>query len=141
MVLLAKDIMDRNVLFAPAGLDARSAARQMVGARKGYIVLQDDAGRVAGIVTEWDFLEKVLAPGRDPGSVALREIGTSVVHACAPETPTDEVVATMAHHGIRRMMVRSGDRVVGIITSRTVLAHFREYVDRITAEIAGYQQT
>jgi len=44
----------------------------------------------------------------------------------------------MATSGIRRVPVRSGGRVVGIITSRDVLAMFRQYVDKLSSEIAGY---
>jgi CBS domain-containing protein len=139
MVLLAKDIMEKAVLTVDEGTDALSCAQSMVQQHKGYAVLTRPPGTIAGIVTEWDYLSKIVAPGKDPGKVAVREIATAVIDSCAPETPTDVVVATMAEKGIRRMVVRSGDRVLGIITSRDVLRMFREYVDKVSSEIAGYQ--
>jgi CBS domain-containing protein len=139
MVLQAKDIMDRNLLTVDEETDALSAARKMVGARKGYAVLTRGAGAsIAGIVTEWDFLEKVIATGVPPASVRVKEIGSATVQTCLPETPTDEVATMMATHGIRRIVVRSGDQVVGMITSRHVIAIFRQYIDKLTAQIAGY---
>jgi CBS domain-containing protein len=139
MVLLAKDIMEKAVLTVDEGVDALSCARTMVDQHKGYAVLTRGPGTLAGIVTEWDFLSKIVAPGRDPSQVRVREIATAQIDSCAPDTPTDEVVATMSERGIRRMVVRSGDRVLGIITARTVLRMFREYVDKVSSEIAGYQ--
>ncbi|MGA8542503.1 MAG: CBS domain-containing protein [Thermoplasmata archaeon] len=139
MVLVAKDIMEKAVLTVNEGVDALTCARTMVQQHKGYAVLTRDPGTIAGIVTEWDYLAKIVAPGIDPKQIAVREIATNVVDSCGPETPTDEVIATMSEKGIRRMIVRSNDQVLGIITARTVLKMFREYVDKVSSDIAGYQ--
>ncbi len=139
MVLRAKEIMDRNFLSVDADADALTVVREMVRARKGYAVLtRGGPATIAGIVTEWDYLEKIVAAGVLPSSVRVREIASANVQTCLPDTPTDEVATTMARQGIRRIVVRSGDQVVGVITSRQVIGVFREYVDTLTAQIAGY---
>jgi signal-transduction protein with cAMP-binding, CBS, and nucleotidyltransferase domain len=138
MVLQAKDIMDANVLTVDESVDALACARTMAERRKGYAVLVR-GGSIAGIVTEWDFLSKIVAPARDPSKLPVREIATAAVDSCEPNTPTDVVVSTMAQKGIRRMVVRSGDRVLGMITARDVLSKFRTYVDQLSAEIAANQ--
>ena len=140
MVLQAKDIMDRNLLTVDEEADALAAARKMLAARKGYAVLtRGGTATIAGIVTEWDFLEKIVAAGVSPATVRVKEIGSTTVQSCVPETPTDEVAATMAEKGVRRIVVRSGDQVVGVITSRQLIGVFRQYIDKLTAQIAGYQ--
>jgi signal-transduction protein with cAMP-binding, CBS, and nucleotidyltransferase domain len=139
MVLQAKEIMDRNPLKVDEEADVLTVARKMVQARKGYAVLtRGGAATIAGIVTEWDFLEKVVAPGVAPASLTVKQIASSNVQTCSPETPTDEVASSMAQLGVRRMVVRTGDQVVGVITSRHVIAVFRQYIDKLTAQIAGY---
>lgn len=138
MVLLARDIMDSKVLTVQSADDALSCARTLTAQHKGYAVVLRPSGEVAGIVTEWDFLEKVLAAGRDPAHLSIAEIASPIVKACAPETPAEDVIAMMASSGIRRIVVRSGEHVVGIITSRDVLAMFRRYVDKLSRQIAGY---
>ncbi len=138
MVLVAKDIMDANVLELDESTDALTCARTMATRHKGYAVVTR-SGAIAGIVTEWDFLAKVVATEQNPAKLLLREIATPKVDSCAPDTPTDQVVAEMAGRGIRRMVVRSGDRVLGVITSRDVLANFRQYVDKVSSDIASYQ--
>ncbi len=141
MVLVARDIMEKAVLTVDESTDALTCARTMAEQHKGYAVLVRPPAMLSGIVTEWDYLAKVVAPGRDASKIGVREIASTSVDSCPPETPTDVVVATMAEKGIRRMVVRSGDQVLGIITSRTVLRMFREYVDKVSSEIAGYQTT
>jgi CBS domain-containing protein len=140
MVLLAKNIMDASILTVDEETDALTCARAMVAQRKGYaIVTRGGPKTVAGIVTEWDFLEKVVAAGEDPSRVQVKQLASPNPQSCSPETPTDEVVTTMAKLGIRRIVVRSGDQVVGIITTRNILASFRQYIDKLSSEIAGYQ--
>lgn len=142
MVLLAKNIMETSILTLDSETDALTCARTMVAQRKGYaIVTHGGPKKVAGIVTEWDFLEKIVAVGAEPSRIRVREIWTPDPQSCSPDTPTDEVVTAMAKHGIRRMVVRSGDQVVGIITTKHILASFRQYIDKLTAEIAGYQSS
>jgi len=142
MVLLAKDIMDASILTVDEEIDALACARAMASARKGYAIVTRGSGKtIAGIVTEWDFLEKVVAAGAEPSRLRVKQLATAEPQSCSPETPTDEVVTTMAKLGIRRIVVRSGDRVVGIITTKNILATFRQYIDKLSSEIAGYQST
>ena len=141
-MLLAKNIMDSSILTVEDETDALTAARAMVAAHKGYAIVTHGGPKVvSGIVTEWDFLEKIVAQGAEPSRVQLKEICSPNPQSCSPETPTDEVVNTMAKLGIRRMVVRSGNEVVGIITTKHILASFRQYIDKLTSEIAGYQST
>ena len=142
MVLLAKNIMDASILSLDDETDALTCARAMVAQRKGYAIVTHGGPKgVIGIVTEWDFLEKILAAGKDPSQIHLKDLASPNLQACSPETPTDEVVNTMARLGVRRLVVRSGDQVVGVITTRNILATFREYVDKLSSEIAGYQSS
>lgn len=142
MVLLAKDIMDASILSMDDETDALTCARAMVAQRKGYSIVTHGSPRaVTGIVTEWDFLEKVLAASKDPSQIRLKDLASSNLQSCSPETPTDEVVNTMARLGVRRLVVRAGDQVVGVITTRNILATFRKYIDKLSSEIAGYQSS
>jgi CBS domain-containing protein len=138
MVLLARDIMESKVLTVDGTINALACARTLAEQRKGYAVVLTPTGGVAGIVTEWDFLEKVVAAGRDPAQTSILEIATPILRSCAPDTPAEDVVEMMASNGVRRMVVRSGEQVVGIITSRDILAMFRGYVDKLSRQIAGY---
>jgi len=139
MGMRAKDMMETTVLTIDEETDALGCARTMAEHRKGYALLMRGGTTITGIVTEWDFLEKLVALGRDPARVRVREIASSTVQSCAPEAPVDEVVDRMAREGIRRVIVLAQGRAVGIITAKNVLAKFRPYVDQLSSEIAGYR--
>ncbi len=140
MVRRAKEIMDTQLLTIDERTDALTCAQKMVAARKGYaIATRGGPSTISGIVTEWDFLEKIVAAGADPSRVPVSAIASPHVQAVGPETPTDEVASTMATLGVRRLVVRAGDQVVGVISSRHLIAIFREYIDRLTTEMAQGQ--
>lgn len=141
MVLTARDIMDADVVTVDGERDVLACAKLLTERHKGYAVVLGPQGTIAGIVTEWDFLSKVLATGAMPSSLKVREIATPVVRSCPPETPAEDVVALMTKEGIRRIVVLAGAQVVGVITSRDVLRMFRQYVDKLSREIAGYNST
>jgi signal-transduction protein with cAMP-binding, CBS, and nucleotidyltransferase domain len=138
MVLLARDIMDPKVLTVDDSMDVQACAQYLAERKKGYAVVLGPRAEVAGIVTEWDFLSKVIATGRDPAKLRVKDIATPIIRSCAPDTPAEDLVEMMATEGIRRIVVRSDSQVVGIITSRDVLVMFRQYVDKLSQQIAAY---
>lgn len=138
MVVKAREIMHTDVLTVDPSVTAYECARRMADARKGYAILLRN-GRLEGIVTEWDFLEKVIARHIDPASTPVSSLASAPVASCEAETPTDQVVARMAREGIRRIVVTHAGRVVGMITSRDVINAFKPYIDKISADISGFQ--
>jgi len=138
VVVRARQIMQADVLTADPAMSVFDCARRMVDAHQGYAILLTD-GRMQGIVTEWDFLAKVVARGADPATTPVGSLASSPVASCDAETPTHEVVERMAREGIRRMVVTQGGRVLGMITARDVIRAFKPYVDRISADISGFQ--
>jgi CBS domain-containing protein len=138
MVLKASDIMDRDLVTVAGESDVLACARLLAERHKGYAVLVGPQNELAGIVTEWDFLAKVVAVSADPAALKVRDIATPVVRTCPPETPAEDVVAMMAKEGIRRIVVRAGTQVVGVITTRDVLHMFRQYIDKLSRDIAAY---
>jgi CBS domain-containing protein len=138
MVLRARDLMVSDIVTVEASLSAQAAAERMAQAHRGYVVVQKDH-RPWGIATEWDFLAKVLAPGKDAAAVTVGEIATAPLVTMDADTPTDELVASMAAQGVRRILLTSGGAVVGVVTSKEVLRAFQQYIDRISADVARLQ--
>ena len=138
MVVKAREIMHTDLMTADPATTAFVCAQRMVEARHGYVVLLHD-GRLEGIVTEWDFLAKVVARGTDPATIPISSLASAPVHTCDADTPTDQVVQRMAQEGIRRMVVTQGGHVVGMITAKEVIKVFKPYIDKISADISRLQ--
>ena len=138
MVIFAKDILEKDFLTMPGDTSASDAAKLMNEKRHGFVIISSESWP-EGIVTEWDYLSKITSQGRDPARVKLSEIMTKDLVAVKDSDSFDYIAKLMSERGIRRVLVTKDNKVVGVITSRTVLARLQEYVDRISSLIARTQ--
>ena len=136
MVLVAKDILEKDFLSMPEDTSLLLAAQQMRTSRHGFVVVANNEGKPVGIVTEWDVISKVVAEGKDPRNVKLGELMTRDLITVDPSVGIDELSEFMATKGVRRVLVVRDGTLLGIITSRTVLARLKEYVDRVSSQVA-----
>ena len=87
-----------------------------------------------GIVTERDILYKVVARGKDPVKTLLGNIMSAPLISVPAGTTVQKALATMFKHNFRRLLVRDGKKVVGIISQRTCVGDVRKH-DTSLAEI------
>jgi CBS domain-containing protein len=136
MVLVAKDILEKDFLSMPEDASLFQAAQQMKSSQHGFVIVTDKERKPVGVVTEWDIVSKVVAEGKDPKEVRLGQLMTRDLITVAPEVGIDELSQFMATKGVRRLLVVEDGEVVGVITSRTVLARLKDYVDKVSTQIA-----
>jgi signal-transduction protein with cAMP-binding, CBS, and nucleotidyltransferase domain len=79
-------------------------------------VLISHLGEVIGIVSKTDILFKVMAQGRNPAKVKLREIMSSPVLAVNPHNTVQETLAIMDKHVVRQVIVSSQSAVLGMVS-------------------------
>ena len=139
MVLYAKDILETDFVTVPAGTYALEAARMMRTQRHGFVIVVSPEGKPTGIVTEWDFIARLVAEDRDPEAVRLEEIMSRDLVAVDPNAAFDAVVQIMTRQGTRRVLVVKDGKVLGVIEAKTILARMKDYVDRLSAQIARAQ--
>lgn len=139
MVLYAKDIVDRDFITAKGDVTVLQAAKMMKERRHGFVVIVGEEMRPLGIVTEWDFVARVIAEERDPSKTKLEEIMTPDVITVKAKDGIDKVAELMSQKMIRRVLVEDEGKVIGVITSRTIIGSIKEYVDRVSAQIARLQ--
>ena len=139
MVLVAKDIVEKEFLSLSKNTSALEAARQMKARGHGFVIIASGTGVPEGIVTEWDFLAKIMAEGKDPAEVNLSDMMSSDLVSVDGNEGIDQVAQIMTQKGIRRVLVISDHKVLGVITAKTMLSRLKEYVDRVSTQIARLQ--
>ncbi|TIW20124.1 MAG: CBS domain-containing protein [Mesorhizobium sp.] len=129
----AKDVMTAKVVTVSPDHSVRHAAKIMLDHRISGMPVVDDNGRLAGIVSEGDFLRRSeLGASAFPAGEArvyvkghswkVADLMTSDVIVADEETPIARIVALMQEHGIKRIPVMRGQRLVGVV-SRADLLH------------------
>jgi CBS domain-containing protein len=78
-------------------------------------------GRLAGIFTERDLLNRVVAPGLDPERTRLAEVMTRDPQTIAPDRPISHALHMMYEGGFRHMPVVEDGKPLGMISIRDAL--------------------
>jgi CBS domain-containing protein len=104
-----------DVLKIDADATVLEAVRRMVEANVGSLLVTE-GGRIAGIVTERDYLRRAALADRADDETPVRDIMTSPLVVATPETPIDECMALMTERRIRHVPVVDGGDVVGLVS-------------------------
>lgn len=137
MVLYARDIMKEYTFMLGEEVSASEAAKIMGNDHVGFVIVKV-GDKPHGIVTEWDFVNKIIAKDLDPRNVKLKDIMNAPLMSVDPKTPTDQVTVMMNKHAVRRVPVVENGRLIGVITSRDVLRIFKDYMDNLSDVIARF---
>jgi CBS domain-containing protein len=113
------DILDEKgseVLSIDGDATVFDAIKRMVEANVGSLLVFE-GGRLAGIVTERDYLRRVALEGRTEKETAVREIMTAPLVYVTPDTTLDECMAVVTERRIRHLPVLDADReVLGVVS-------------------------
>jgi acetoin utilization protein AcuB len=74
-------------------------------------------GKLLGMLTERDLRLVESLAGVDPTKVKVEDAMSTVIYSVGPDSPLDEVVATMAEHKYGSAVVMHNEKVVGIFTT------------------------
>lgn len=114
-----RDLLERKgpqVLTIGPAASVLQAAVLMNEHRVGSVVVVED-GRVVGMFTERDVLQRVVGGRRDPAATPVGEVMTTAVVCCAPETTVDEARGVMRDRRVRHLPVADADgRLLGLIS-------------------------
>ncbi len=118
----------RHLVKLEPGVTVGEAARIMKERHVGA-VLVTDGGKLAGIFTERDVLDKVVAEARDPERVKVGEIMTSNPLSVTPETTVVSAMRTMRERHMRHLPVVRDGEILGIVS-------VRDMIQAVVAELA-----
>ena len=109
------DEKGREVLRIGGAVAALEAAKLMVERNVGSLLVMEDDETV-GIVTERDYLRRVVAEELDGSKTPVREIMSAPLIVVTPQTSVDECMSVMTNRRIRHLPVAEGGGVAGIVS-------------------------
>ena len=147
--ITAADVMNPNVLMVQEDMTVEELASFLVESEISGAPVVDPAGRLVGVVSVTDLARSVAEDldgdrqSRDffvsewggtlrrdqveglqfgeESEMRVRDIMTPAIYSVDAETPIPEVAETLINSHIHRLLVTSGERVVGIVTSSDLL--------------------
>lgn len=125
MAMKVRDLMSYPIATVRPEATVQQAIKKMAAEKKGSVLVARDGllKECQGIVTTSQVFLRVFAEGRDPAKVGVREIMTpSPLVTIDLDSSTAEAARLMREHRVRRLPVMKDGALVGIITSKDLLA-------------------
>ena len=115
-----RDHMTTHIISASSNDSAYSLAKAMKKKHVSCVLIVDE-GHLVGIVTENDFVAKLVVGKMDPKKTMAREIMTKHILSVEPESHIVKVATLMEQHKIKKMPVIDDGHLVGLITQTDLL--------------------
>src|SRR5690349_20336850 len=115
MTTLRDLVKDRKLYSVDATRTVLEAARYMMEHNIGALPVMRD-GELAGILSERDIMNRVVAVGRTPGTTAVSEVKTANPRAVAADESIDECLFIMKEFGFRHLPIVDGKNVKGLVS-------------------------
>ena len=98
-----------------------AAAVKMFTNKVGCLVVKNEDGTLAGIVTERDIVGHMVNSS-DHDMTTVEGIMTTQVISCSPDTPATQIRRLMTTNKIRHLPVTDNEVVVGMVSTRDIMA-------------------
>jgi len=119
-----RDIMEKNVITIGHDKMVLDAAFLMKENEISFLVVLKNEEPI-GVVTESDFVRKLVANDKVPSKVPLSEIMSYKFRSVGPSTEIEDAVQKMLNNKIRRLLVVDDGKLVGVITQTDLTSFLR----------------
>ena len=118
---------NHQMVVVASNFKVSDAAKVMTESKVDSIIVFEDDD-VIGIVTQKDILSDVVAKGKDPKKVTIKEIMHKPIISIYKDAKVREAIALMSKHDIRRLIVRNEKRPIGIISQKMIVGNMCDTV-------------
>lgn len=117
----AGDVMHPFVhAVSPATTVAAATAKMQDQHSHSLIVERDGATDAFGIITSTDVIRKVIAAGKNPASVRVRDVMSKPIITIPPDCTLFDVAQLMARNHINHLPVFDGQKLIGMVSSTDI---------------------
>ncbi len=119
LTLKVKDLKIRSVPFVSSNESVLNLSKEMVKVNSSCVIVLNGE---EGIITERDVIKKVIARDKNPKEVLAKDIMSSPIISVDLENFIFDVLILMAKHNIRRVVVKKGEEIIGILEDKDIVA-------------------
>lgn len=121
-----QDVMTRNPRSVTPDDPAREAAQVMRDQDVGFVPVIE-GGRLAGVITDRDLAIRLVAEGRDGGTLVREVMSRGEIATLRPDEDVDRAMESMAREKVRRIpVVDERGTVVGVVAQADIVRKARD---------------
>ncbi len=141
---LVKHLLDakgKNVISISADASVFDAIKMMADESIGSLVVLDENGGLAGIVTERDYARKVIVKGRSSVDTRVADIMTVDVLTTSCDSTANSCMEIMTEKKLRHLPVVEDGKVIAMISIgdlvQAIIADQKEEIEQLEHYISG----
>lgn len=119
-----RDIMNKHVITISKDKTCLEAATLLQEKDISFLVVAEGQNPI-GIVTEADFVRKVVAANKIASDLKVSDIMSPKFRWVEPTTTIEDAVQKMLNNKIRRLIVLEDQKLAGVVTQTDLAAHLR----------------
>jgi CBS domain-containing protein len=121
MMTIKDVIKEREGYFVRDTITTLEAAQYMAERKIGGVCVLNDEGKLVGILTERDLLNRVVIPHLDASNLPLRETMSEILSVIDVSEDPHQALERMEHIGRRHLPVVDGECWVGMLSMRDLM--------------------
>src|SRR5205814_5691901 len=122
MTMFIRDVIrDREPYSLRDSASVLEAAEFMARRRIGAVCVLDTEGKLIGVFSERDILNRVIVPRQDPATVTLGEASSPLRAVISCDETPHQALERMEKIGTRHLPVVDGEKWVGMLSMRDLL--------------------
>ena len=129
--MLVKDVMSSPVITVGLNEKVDKVAKLMEIQRLGSIIVTDKDEKPVGIITERDLVTRVLAKNKLPSKLIAKDVMTTPLVTINTDETLSNTARQMSRLNLRRLCVIYKGDLVGLVSSKDVLAITPELLETI----------
>lgn len=147
--MIAKKVKDllkakkKEVFTIDPDAPVNEALKLMAEKEIGALIVVDKKGEVVGIISERDYVRKIVALNKPAAKMKVRDVMTpadKMLRVC-PETTVEECMILMTGKHIRHLPVYEGGKYVGLVSIgdavKSVISEQELLIEQLSNYIAG----
>lgn len=134
MSYAVKSYMSKDIHTIIEDATVTDAAKTMVDKQSSYLIVLKQ-GKPVGIITEKDFVTKILAKEVNPKNSKVSDIMSTPLITIDPDEDLLKAAQSMREHNVRKLPVVRNEIIYGILTASDVANLCGNYVDKSIRDI------
>jgi len=129
------DAMTNKPVMASSELTVTECAKLMRKYAVGSLLVKEGKD-IIGILTEFDFVTKVVAKGKNPDDLVARDIMEKNLITISMDKDIYDAMMDMRRNDIRRLPVKDDGNIVGFLTMKDILKIEPQLFDLLVEKIS-----
>ncbi len=126
--MIVKDLMYKDLYDVPGGTTVTEAAKLLADNNIGSFLVKKGKEYI-GIVTEGDFVAKVIAEGKDPNVLTVDDVMRYPLIMVDEDADVIDATELMSKYNIKRLLVVDNGEITGVISTRIIAKMLRSLVE------------